>query len=645
MNISLPLRRILTIIVIAAAVFAILLCSAKPADAAAPAKSPRVEAAVKWTLKIAADDSHGYSMSSRWGPDYDCGSLITAAFRTVGFKLDGFGGTLSMKKVYTAEGFVWIDKSKLGMSSTSGVPKGLQRGDILVDHDRHTELYVGDGYMVGAHCDRGYPQRGDQTGTELSKVKYHYGFWDGVLRYKGTEPVPSLTSVGTVKVKNRTYSGKAVKQPVTVYNPFGKKIPAGKYSVAYSGDLTNVGKVTVTVKGRSGYSGTIKKKYSILPKDASKATVSRIGTRKYTGKKIVPGPVVKVDGVKLVKNKDYKLSAVNNGEKGVLTIKFQGNYKGTVKKSFKISKLDLSTVSIKLKETVYKYSGAAIKPAVVVTNLKKNKDYTVKYTRNTAAGTGTVTVTGKNMVSGTKKLSFKIIKEQLKKLDNSKFTVKDATYTGKVIKPAVTCSDGAVTYKVRYTENMNAGTGRATITGTGYYTGTVVKPFKIKPVNISKCSVSGILNPVYDGTAQRQLDLTLTFGNVPVTYIVKYPADKKSIGVKTFIITGTGNFTGTTEKTYKIRPGKPVINTASLKNNKLILKFTEVDGGVKYQIGISNKKTADTTGVVNWNTFEYSNLSGVNNILKKKGTYSIRIRAYKNSVYGSWSNIRTVTVK
>jgi hypothetical protein len=628
----------------AAAVLVVFASSAGSADAAA-SKSPRVEAAVKWALRIAADDSHGYSMASRWGPDYDCGSFVTAAFRTVGFKLNGFGGTLSMKKVYTAEGFVWIDKKTLGMSSTSGVPKGLKRGDILVDHDRHTELYVGDGYMVGAHTDRGYPQRGDQTGTELSKVKYHYGFWDGVLRYKGTEPVPSSTSVGTVKVSNRTYNGKAVKQPVTVYNPFGKKIPAGKYSVAYSGDLTNAGKVTVTVKGKSGYSGTIKKKYSILPKDASKATAAGIGTKTYTGKKIVPDPAVKLGNVKLVKNKDYKLSAVNNGEKGVLTIKFQGNYKGTVKKPFRISKLDLSKVSVKLKESVYKYSGKAIKPAVAAANLKKNTDYTVRYSKNIAAGTGTVTVTGKNMIFGTKKLSFRIIKEQLKTLDKSKFTVKDAVYTGKAVKPAVACSDGAVTYKVHYTENINAGTAKAVITGTGYYTGTVIKTFKIRPVDVSKCAVTGIRNQVYDGTGQRQLDLALTFGNVPVTYLVKYPAGRKSIGIKTLSITGTGNFAGTVTKTYKICPGKPVIRTAALKNKLLKLDFTEVEGGVKYQIGISNKNSVDTTGAATWKTFDYSNLSGVNSILKKKGTYNIRLRAYKNSVYGSWSNIKAVTVK
>ena len=37
--------------------------------------------AVTRALEIAADDSHGYDQANRWGPDYDCSSLVISAFR------------------------------------------------------------------------------------------------------------------------------------------------------------------------------------------------------------------------------------------------------------------------------------------------------------------------------------------------------------------------------------------------------------------------------------------------------------------------------------------------------------------------------------------------------------------------------------
>ena len=48
------------------------------------AASPVVEQAISWAISIANDNSHGYSMTSRWGPDYDCSSFVISAFRNAG---------------------------------------------------------------------------------------------------------------------------------------------------------------------------------------------------------------------------------------------------------------------------------------------------------------------------------------------------------------------------------------------------------------------------------------------------------------------------------------------------------------------------------------------------------------------------------
>ncbi len=70
----------------------------------------------------------------------------------------------------------------------------LQRGDILLNELYHTEIYLGNNQNVGAHSDRGYPQTGDQTGTEVSVSGYYYHPWDGVLRYVGSNVCTCSTS-------------------------------------------------------------------------------------------------------------------------------------------------------------------------------------------------------------------------------------------------------------------------------------------------------------------------------------------------------------------------------------------------------------------------------------------------------------------
>lgn len=140
-----------------------------------------VEDAVQWALAIARDNSHGYDWDNRWGPDYDCSSLVYESFRVGGgFDLPVHSGnTQTMISDFTAAGFTWLP----GIGNSAS---GLQRGDILLNITTHTEIYLGDGMNVGAHINefggvRG-GQPGDQTGNEISEGGYYSYPWDGVLR-------------------------------------------------------------------------------------------------------------------------------------------------------------------------------------------------------------------------------------------------------------------------------------------------------------------------------------------------------------------------------------------------------------------------------------------------------------------------------
>lgn len=141
-----------------------------------------VEDAVRWALAIADDDSHGYDQGNRWGPDYDCSSMIYEAFRVGGgFDLPVHtGNTATMVNDFTAIGFRWLPG--IGNSASQ-----LQRGDIVLNQAAHVELYIGSEQLVGAHINEfgGITggQTGDQTGQEISVGGFYSFPWDGVLRY------------------------------------------------------------------------------------------------------------------------------------------------------------------------------------------------------------------------------------------------------------------------------------------------------------------------------------------------------------------------------------------------------------------------------------------------------------------------------
>ena len=46
-----------------------------------------VDEAVAFARAMAEDDTHGYDQTSRWGPDYDCSSLVISAFKKAGVPL------------------------------------------------------------------------------------------------------------------------------------------------------------------------------------------------------------------------------------------------------------------------------------------------------------------------------------------------------------------------------------------------------------------------------------------------------------------------------------------------------------------------------------------------------------------------------
>lgn len=164
-----------------------------------------IETAIAWATGIANDNTHGYSQANRYGPDYDCSSLVTTAFRNAGINVPYDCNTRNMKERFVNAGFVWIPASSIPNFPSSSA--NLKRGDILLKSG-HTELYIGNNQNIGAHDNyNGIPggigggkkwsdgYKAYRYGAdEIDVCKYWNGSWTGVLRYNGGETIPGNSS-------------------------------------------------------------------------------------------------------------------------------------------------------------------------------------------------------------------------------------------------------------------------------------------------------------------------------------------------------------------------------------------------------------------------------------------------------------------
>lgn len=137
---------------------------------------------VQEAIDIAHDDKHGYSQVHRNGdPDYDCSSLVIHCLDKCGYPVSAYGATYTgdLGQALKRAGF---RKVKVNLDNADE----LQYGDILLNPDKHVEIYSGKHTTVGAHSSEtggidGKP--GDQTGNEISVQTYRNKGYTEVWRH------------------------------------------------------------------------------------------------------------------------------------------------------------------------------------------------------------------------------------------------------------------------------------------------------------------------------------------------------------------------------------------------------------------------------------------------------------------------------
>lgn len=288
----------------------------------------------------------------------------------------------------------------------------------------------------------------------------------------------------------------------------------------------------------------------------------------YTGSEIRPALIVAINGMVLTENKDYTVECFDNikyvpNGYSTLIVHFIGDFEGLpdAYRQFYIVRRSIESATVEyVKDNVY--DGEEIKPAVVVILdgkiLTEGVDYEIVYQSGTDTGTMLFTVTGKGNYTGKIDCYYNIVRRDIAEAEAQ--AIPNCVYTGSEVCPVPVLKWNGFTlvfgedYEVRSFENVNSGLATAVIYGKGNFCGTLRVRFKIFGKDISEAEVSAIPDMEYTGEELKPavtvvLDgKTLTEGT---DYTVSY-ADNTDSGDTAVIINGTGNYSGTLRRTFRI---------------------------------------------------------------------------------------------
>lgn len=242
----------------------------------------------------------------------------------------------------------------------------------------------------------------------------------GTITVERTFQIARKTLAGAqvyVDYASGSYTGSPLQPGVTVLLDGNPLTPGVDYTVGYANNV-NPGAATITVTGKGVYEGTVQAGFTItgpLAKAAFRLTSSAFT---YDGKAKLPGVAVTLGGKTLRQGTDYTLSYQGNVNAGTAyaVVAGKGIYTGTVRVGFKINPASVTLKAIKFAPLVSKAynKGNAISQVPTATygtlTLKNKTDFTVSYKNNKKLGTAKVTVKGKGNYTGTKTLSFKIVR-------------------------------------------------------------------------------------------------------------------------------------------------------------------------------------------------------------------------------------------
>lgn len=403
-------------------------------------------------------------------------------------------------------------------------------------------------------------QNNINAGTAYVIIKGKGSYSGTVKRSFTIKPAIIYKQCTFYKIASQYYTGSQIKPVPKIKNGTTTLKNGTDFTLTYQNNV-NKGTAKVYIKGKGNYSGSCSLTFSITARPVSTLKIT-VPSVTYNGKAQKPAVTVKYNNYKFKNGTDYTLSYKNNTKIGTatVTVKGKGKLSGTRSVTFKINAKPIKNAVITYNNSLT-YNGSALSPAVTVkygnATLKKNTDYTVAYSNNVNAGTGTITITGKGIYGGSVKKTFTI-----KRLGISATAVSgtgNKVYTGSAIKPVPAVKVGGRTLKngtdftVSYKNNTEPGTATLSVTGKGNYSGSVSKTFRITARAINDVEVT-VPDTVFTGVQVRP-DVVVSYGNYQFINNSDYTLsfkDNVNIGTASVVVTGKKHLSGSRTVTFPI---------------------------------------------------------------------------------------------
>ena len=289
-------------------------------------------------------------------------------------------------------------------------------------------------YLMGLNADQF-----TNTNTNYEKVTFIVNDGSLTITPKSINPDDEKNGITVTDPENSIYDGNEHINGLTVTDAkLNTTLVEGTdYTLTYSGDLINVGTVTITIKGIGNYTGEFTKTYQILPREYTVTT--NTDSKVYDGNPLTAGGTVN----NLVKDETVVFTITGSQTNvGTSDNTYELKFEGTAKaKNYTHGKDSIGTLTVTKKSIVpdgpdtpdekktgitvtdpegSKYDGEEHKnkPKVEDTKtkatLKESKDYELSYSEDvTNAGTVTVTVTGIGNYEGSFEVTYEITKRHV----------------------------------------------------------------------------------------------------------------------------------------------------------------------------------------------------------------------------------------
>ena len=533
-------------------------------------------------------------------------------------------------------------------------------------------------YLMGLNADQ-------FTNTNDNYTQVTFIVNDGTLTItpKSINPDDEKNGITVTDPENSIYDGNEHINGLTVTDSkLNTTLVEGTdYTLTYSGDLINVGTVTITIKGIGNYTGEFTKTYQILPREYTVTT--NTDSKVYDGNPLTAGGTVN----NLVKDETVNLTMTGSQTNvGTSDNTYELNWTGSAKESnYKHGKDSIGTLTV-TKQSIapdpehpetYKevtitspsdevYDGKEHKWIPTVTDKEENElvaktDYKVTYSTTdftNVTGTITVTITGIGNYTGKATRTYSITPKTYTVTTESDSKVYDGTaltaggkvsgiVRGETVEFTITGSQTSVgtsdnTYELNWTgsaKESNYKHGKDSI-GTLTVKAKSIVPDGPDTPDEKKTgiTVSDPSDSKYDGKEHREvLTVQDTKTNDELVaekdYSVTYSDDLVNAGTVTITIEGIGNYTGSFTKTYEITKRSVTLTsaTASKTYDGQALTSTSItvsgDGFVKGE-GATYNVTGTQTEVGNSaNSFEYklneNTLASNYDITKVVGTLTV----------------------